>query len=200
MALTLHPSGALFGVVHGRDQLSALWPDYFTNEMSADKPAEELVRIDRGDDFGWPYCYYDSDSGTKVLAPEYDGDGVAVGRCADMEDPLVDFPAHWAPNDLEFYSGTQFPEHFRGGAFVAFHGSWNRAPLPQAGYNVAFAPFTDGAPTGEWEIFADGFAGEELSPRSAAHRPVGLALGPDGSLYISDSVRGRIWRIVSVGG
>jgi len=200
VALSLHPSGALFGVVHGRDQLSALWPDYFTNEMSAEKPAEELVRLNQGDDFGWPYCYYDPDSDTKVLAPEYGGDGVAVGRCADMEDPLVDFPAHWAPNDLEFYSGTQFPEHFRGGAFVAFHGSWNRAPMPQAGYNVAFASFTDGAPTGQWEIFADGFAGEELGPRSAAHRPVGLALGPDGSLYISDSVIGRIWRIMSDSG
>ena len=199
VALRLHPSGALFGVVHGRDQLSALWPDYFTHEMSADKPAEEFVRIERGDDFGWPYCYYDPESDTKVLAPEYGGDGVAVGRCAGMEQPLVDFPAHWAPNDLEFYSATQFPEHFRGGAFVAFHGSWNRAPMPQAGYNVAFTPFAGGSPTGDWEIFADGFAGEELGPRSAANRPVGLALGPDGSLYISDSVRGRIWRIVFVG-
>jgi glucose/arabinose dehydrogenase len=132
----------------------------------------------------------------KVLAPEYGGDGVEVGRCSDTEDPLVHFPAHWAPNDLEFYSGAQFPNSFRGGAFVAFHGSWNRAPMPQAGYNVAFAPFVGGAPTGEWEIFADGFAGEERGPRSAAHRPVGLALGPDGSLYISDSVVGRIWRIV----
>jgi glucose/arabinose dehydrogenase len=116
-----------------------------------------------------------------------------------MRDPLVDFPAHWAPNDLEFYTGTQFPGEYRGGAFVAFHGSWNRAPLPQAGYNVAFAPFEGEEPTGSWTVFADGFAGNDVSPNGAAHRPVGLAQGPDGSLYISDSRVGRIWRVMYVG-
>jgi glucose/arabinose dehydrogenase len=199
VALNTDSSGRLFGVVHGRDQLSALWSEHFSEEDSAEKPAEEFVKIEEGDDFGWPYCYFDPASDTKVLSPEYGGDGVKVGRCAEKEDPLVDFPAHWAPNDVAFYYGSQFPEAFHGGAFVAFHGSWNRAPLPQGGYSVAFVPFRGGEATGSWEIFADGFAGEDVSPRGAAHRPVGLAQGPDGSLFISDSQVGKIWKFVYTG-
>jgi glucose/arabinose dehydrogenase len=199
VALRTHPSGALFGVVHGRDQLASLWDGMFTNQQSAEKPAEEFVRIEEGDDFGWPYCYFDPDTDTKVLAPEYGGDGTITGRCTETKDPLIDFPAHWAPNDLEFYSGTQFPERYRGGAFVAFHGSWNRAPEPQAGYNVVFAPFQGNNPTGEWEVFAEGFPGDDVSPRGATYRPTGLAQGPDGSLYIADSRMGRVWRVTYTG-
>jgi glucose/arabinose dehydrogenase len=199
VALRTHPSGVLFGVVHGRDQLASLWEGMFTNQQSAEKPAEEFVRIEEGDDFGWPYCYFDPDTDTKVLAPEYGGDGTITGRCTEMKDPLIDFPAHWAPNDLEFYGGTQFPERYRGGAFVAFHGSWNRAPGPQGGYNVVFAPFQGNDPTGEWEVFAEGFPGDDVSPRGATYRPTGLAQGPDGSLYIADSRIGRIWRVTYPG-
>src|SRR5690606_40641027 len=67
----------------------------------------------------------------KVLAPEYGGNGRTIGRCAEARDPLVALPAHWGPNALLFYSGTgpaAFPAEYRGGAFIAFHGSWNRAP------------------------------------------------------------------------
>jgi len=199
VALRTHPSGALYGVVHGRDQLSALWGEHFTDEESAEKPAEEMVLIEEGDDFGWPYCYFDPATGTKVLAPEYGGDGRVIGRCGAMADPVLDFPAHWAPNDLEFYTGTQFPQEYRGGAFIAFHGSWNRGPLPEAGYNIVFVPFQGSEPIRDWEIFADGFAQGDLSPRGAAHRPVGLAQGPDGSLYVSDSQVGKIWKIVYAG-
>ena len=199
VALRSHPSGYLFGVVHGRDQLSALWSEYFTNQESAEKPAEEFVRIEEGANFGWPYCYFDPATDTKVLAPEYGGDGTITGRCGDMKDPLIDFPAHWAPNDLEFYTGTQFPEEYRGGAFIAFHGSWNRSPEPQGGYNVVFAPFQGDSPTGSWEVFADGFAGNDVSPGGADHRPVGVAMGPDGSLYISDSQVGKVWKVMYSG-
>ncbi len=87
-----------------------------------------------------------------------------------------------------------------GGAFVAFHGSWNRAPLPQAGYNVVFVSFESDEPTGEWKVFADGFAGDEVGPGSADHRPCGVAEGPDGSLYVSDDAGGRIYRILYTGG
>ncbi|UCF41468.1 MAG: PQQ-dependent sugar dehydrogenase [Gemmatimonadota bacterium] len=187
--------GELYAAIHGRDQLT-LWPDLFDDAMNAEKPAEEFVRIREGSDFGWPYCYYDPALEQKVLAPEYGGDGRAVGRCAEKDDPLIGFPAHWAPNGIHFYVGNQYPQRYRGGAFIAFHGSWNRAPLPQGGYNVVFAPFDGDEPTGAWEVFADGFAGRELSPRGAEHRPVGLAEGPDGSLYVSDDRGGRIYRIV----
>jgi glucose/arabinose dehydrogenase len=96
-----------------------------------------------------------------------------------------------------FYAGTQFPAPYRNGAFVAFHGSWNRGPLPQAGYNVTFVPFTNGKP-GKYEVFADGFAGKTplTNPGQAVARPGGLAMGPDGSLYITEDVKGRIWRVM----
>ena len=118
-------------------------------------------------------------------------------RAGKYPDPLVAFPAHWAPNDLLFYSGKSFPAKYHEGAFIAFHGSWNRAPEPQAGYKVVFQPMKDGKPNGPYEIFADGFAGEmqDNNPRNAQYRPVGLAVGPDGSLFVSDSQKGRIWRI-----
>ncbi|MDH3456013.1 MAG: PQQ-dependent sugar dehydrogenase [Gemmatimonadota bacterium] len=191
--------GALYGVVHGRDQLSQLWPEHFSEEDGAEKPAEEFVRIVEGSDFGWPYCFYDPAAGRKVLAPEYGGDGTRVGRCAQAANPLIGFPAHWAPNGLHFYRGRQFPAAFRGGAFIAFHGSWNRAPLPQGGYNIVFARFEGDEPPGRYSVFADGFAGRDVSPRGAEHRPVGIAEGPDGSLYVSDDTGGRIYRILYVG-
>ena len=186
VALALNPiNGGLYGVLHGRDQLAQLWPDLYTVEQSAEKPSEELVRIELGDDFGWPYCYHDLEQNKLVLGPEYGGDGQAVGRCANKKEPLMAFPGHWAPDGLLFYTGEMFPELYRGGAFIAFHGSWNRAPLPQGGYKVVFVPFASDEPAGSYEVFADGFAGENVGPRSATHRPMGLAQGPDGSLYIT---------------
>lgn len=192
-----HQASSLFAVMHGRDQLSTLWPEYYDNKQSAELPAEEFLQIDEGDDFGWPYCYYDGFKNQKVLGPEYGGNGEETGVCAEKKDPVMAFPAHYAPNDLVFYQGDQFPERYKHGAFVTFHGSWNRAPEPQQGYLVAFVPFTDGMPSGDWEVFADGFSKVDTvaSPGDARHRPMGLAEGPDGSLYITDSVKGKIWRI-----
>ena len=112
-----------------------------------------------------PTATYDPESDTKVLAPEYGGDGIRIGRCADTKDPLVDFPAHWAPNDLEFYTGSQFPEKYRGGAFVAFHGSWNRSPEPQGGYNVIFVPFVGAEPTGSGRSSPTVSPAETSAPR-----------------------------------
>ena len=189
----------LYALQHGRDQLATLWPKYYTNEQSAELPAEEFLRVDDGADFGWPYCYYDPAQKKKMLAPEYGGDGQKQGDCGDKGQPIMAFPAHWAPNDLVFYQGEMFPEKYQRGAFIAFHGSWNRAPMPQQGYMVAFVPFgEDGLPNGEFERFADQFAGsgdEIAAPNDAEYRPTGLAIGPDGSLYISDDTSGRIWRV-----
>jgi len=192
--------GRLFVTQHGRDQLSANWGKLYTTEQSVALPAEEVVEVTAGADYGWPYCYFDAEQGRLVLAPEYGGDGgKAVGRCARKQGPAASFPAHWAPNDLKFYQGAMFPKAYRGGAFVAFHGSWNRAPLPQGGYNIVFQPMADGKAAGPFVVFADGFAGPSKDPAGAAHRPSGLAVAPDGALYISDDKNGRIWRVTYQG-
>ena len=207
VALAVNPrDGQLYGVQHGRDMLFENWPQFYTQADDAVLPSEEFVRIRRGGDNGWPYCYHDPFQDRKVLAPEYGGDGdLIVGPqgidCAAYDAPLVTFGAHWAPNGLHFYQGSQFPPRYRHGAFVAFHGGFDRAPFPNEGYQVAFVPFDRrGRALGTWETFADGFAGSAGPlPATARHRPVGVAEGPDGSLYVSDDRGGRIYRIVYTG-
>jgi glucose/arabinose dehydrogenase len=189
---------SLWAVMHNRDSLDTLWPGQFTAEQNAEWPAEYLLKVEDGSNFGWPYCFYNNSEKKLVINPEYGGDGKKSDRCAKFNPPTVAFPGHWAPNDVMFYTGTQFPAKYRGGAFIAFHGSWNRAPLPQAGYNVTFVPFANGKPSGAYEVFADGFAGKTplANPNDAVARPGGLAQGPDGSLYITEDVKGRIWRVM----
>lgn len=208
VALAVNPgNGQLYGVQHGRDMLFENWPEFFTVEEDAVLPAEEFVKIPAGSDNGWPYCYYDDVfEHAKVLAPEYGGNGQLVSGgpgidCASYNQPIMSFGAHWAPNGLTFYTGRQFPEKYRGGAFIAFHGGFDRAPLPNEGYNVMFVPMSaNGNPSGPAELFADGFAGSSGPlPATAVHRPVGVTEGPDGSLYVSDDRGGRIWRIIFVG-
>lgn len=191
---------ALFFIFHGRDQLSQLFPEHFNDAQNAEQPSEEFHTSKGGTDHGWPYSYWNHEVGKRMMGPEYGGDG-AKETDGDFEKPLLGFPGHWAPNDLLFYNGRQFPDAFTGGAFIGFHGSWNRAPLPQRGYNIIFAPFENGKPTGDWSVFADGFPGADPldSPRNARFRPMGLANGPDGSLFITDSMKGRVWKVEWVG-
>lgn len=187
----------LYAVQHGRDGLFQMFPEQYNAEEGAELPAEEMFRVRKNSDFGWPYCYFDPYQKKKILAPEYGGDKKKQGRCSAVDTPVVSFPGHWAPNAVLFYTGSQFPAKYKEGAFIAFHGSWNRAPLKQKGYNVVFVPFKDGKASGEYEVFADGFAGsaELESPGDAITRPCGLAEGPDGSLYISDDVKGTVWKV-----
>jgi glucose/arabinose dehydrogenase len=205
------PAGALYLVMHGRDQLSTLFPDLYTDRDNAELPAEELHRVAPGLDAGWPYTYWDPRREARMVAPEYGGNGKQVDESGQYAAPLVAFPAHWAPNDMVFYNaarwggaftgGRPFPERYHNGAFIAFHGSWNRAPLPQQGYCVVFQPFEGQQSRGEYEKFADRFAGEGSvrSPNQAEYRPCGVAVAPDGALFVVDSVRGRVWRITYAG-
>ena len=190
-------AGELYFAMHGRDQLDDLWPRFFNADQREELPAEEFHVALQDSDFGWPYTYYDGLKNQRVIGPEYGGDGKKPAPDGKYPDPLVAFPAHWAPNGLVFYHGNQFPAEYRGGAFVAFHGSWNRAPGLQGGYQVVFVPMKDGKPSGDWRTFADGFMGDRpiRNPRQAKHRPVGVAVGPDGSLFVSDSAGGTIWKI-----
>lgn len=194
VALSLDASGRLWAAQHGRDQLYQNWPRLYDAHRGAELPAEELLLVRQGDDFGWPYCYYDQFTHRLVLAPEYGGDGVKVGRCAGKQAPVYAFPGHWAPEAILQTRATAIAG-FGNGLFIAFHGSWNRAPEPQAAGRVLFLPL-DGDRPGTPVSFAEGFAGAGSGGGEMRYRPDGLAQGPDGSIYISSDVGGRLWRVV----
>jgi mono/diheme cytochrome c family protein len=160
------------------------------------------MKVTEGTNYGWPYAYYDHMQKKNVLQPGYGGDGKIVGRASEFDEPAIGFPGHWAPMDVMFYHGDQFPERYNNGAFVAFHGSTDRPPYPQAGFIVCFAPFDEqGNSTGKWEVFADGFTGVDtvINTSDAVYRPMGLSTGGDGSIYISESNQGKIWRVMYKG-
>lgn len=200
LALAWH-DGHLYLAMNSRDTLDIQYPDLFKPADNQERPLEPLLQINEGSVFGWPYCFFDGLNNKMILAPEYGGDGQSIGRCAQFEPPVATFPAHYAPVDLQFFDSAALPSHYRGGAFVVMHGSWNRAPAPMAGYNVLYQPFERGKPSGKYEVFADGFAGKTplMNPNDAVSRPNGIGIGPDGSLYITESVTGKTWRVFSRG-
>lgn len=191
----------LYAVMNGMDNFHTRYPKIFSAWQAAVLPSEPFMKVTEHSDFGWPYAYYDQMQGKNLLQPGYGGDGKIGGRASKFDKPLMGFPGHWAPMDLLFYQGNQFPERYTKGAFIAFHGSTDRSPYPQAGYIVCFVPFENGAPTGKWEVFADGFTGVDtvFNTSDAEYRPMGLAEGPDGSLYICESNKGKIWRVMYKG-
>jgi len=187
-------TNTFFATGHGRGQFHDFYPQYYTPQMSQELPAETLYEFPKaGLDAGWPYIYYDQKQQKKILAPEYGGDGKKTGG-ANAIDPVVAFPAHLGPNGLHFYTGKMFPAKYKNGAFIAFHG---QSPELKKGYFVAFVPFKNGKPSGNWEIFADNFAGIDLKNPSGPiqHRPCGVSEGPDGALYICDDLNGSIYKI-----
>ena len=190
MALAIEPAtGTLYAAVHGRDQYAQNWG--WPEIEGQENPAEELFALQQGTDGGWPYCYYDPRKKQKLQNPEYGGDGQKAGECGRTAAPVLAFPAHWAPMATLFSSGTQFPASYRAGVFIAFHGSWNRAPAPQQGFRVIFAPFQNGRAAGTYDTFAAP-AGDPTSIRFS-----GLALGPDGSLYVGADAQGKVWRVMA---
>ncbi len=192
-----HFDNNLYTVMHGIDDLHRNWPNKFSVFQNTILPSEEFLKLEEGSNSGWPYCYYDHIQGKKLLTPEYGGDGKIVGRCENFNKPIIGFPGHWAPNDLLFYGGDQFPEHYKNGAFISFHGSTIRSPYPQAGYFIGFVPYVNGKFQKSVEVFADGFANKDpiINVSDAVYRPMGIAMGPDGSMYFADTEKGRIWRV-----
>ena len=192
-------AGALYLLMHDRDGLNQLWPEHFTEQDEIELPAEEFHRLEAGDDLGWPYTYYDQIRHQRMQSPEYGGDGETPAEPGRYKEPLIAFPGHWAPDDLVFYTGDQFPPRYRNGAFIAFHGPVSPRRADPGGYCVVFVPMNAaGELTGDWEYFADDF--EVPAPGTdTVGRPTGLAVGPDGSLFIGDDAGGRIWKVTYAG-
>jgi glucose/arabinose dehydrogenase len=130
----------------------------------------------------------------RLKAPEYGGEPGDVVTDPSYSVPVAAFPPHSSPLDIEFYNATQFPAAYQGGAFVALQGGFGGGN-PQNGYEVWFLPTPPASGFAEPVLFAGGFAGAERSPQTAVYRPSGLAVGPDGALYVVESKTGRIWRI-----
>ncbi len=166
-------TNTLWASIQERDRLGDdLVPDYFTS-------------IKQGGFYGWPYAYFgpNEDPRNKGKAPELVKKTIV---------PDVSLGAHVAVIDWKFYTGSQFPAKYRNGAFLALHGSWNRAD--RVGQSVAFVPFKDGKPAGPPEAFLTGWM---LGPdkREVWGRPTGIMIMKDGSLLVSDDGGNKIWRI-----
>lgn len=185
-------SKTVFATQHGRS-FDGKSGAFFTPQKNSELPGETIYELKQGLDAGWPYAYYDQQQKKVMLSPEYGGDGTKPGD-AKYAAPAVAFPGHLAPNDLLFYTGNQFPKRYKNGAFVAFHG---RAASPTRGYFVAFIPFVNGKLSNDWEVFADNFTGQDLEHPTGPlkYRPMGLAQGPDGALYVADDLKGTIFKI-----
>jgi glucose/arabinose dehydrogenase len=154
--------------------------------MGDDVPPENVYIVREGLDYGWPRCH----SGD-VVDPEFGG----TSGCDGVEQPVTKMQAHSAPLGMVFYTGQDgerpFPEEYWGDLFVAFHGSWNRSE--PTGYKVVRLPLDGSEPTGSVIDFAVGWL--DGATDEASGRPVGLAVGPDGALYVSDDKGGFVYRI-----
>ena len=192
---------SLYGILHDRDDGAQVWPQYFTEEQEL-AVGDALYRISRGTDFGWPYSYYDGVRKQRLVAPEYGGDGKTLAPAGAGATPVLSMvgePSKAAPVDMVLYNATQFPAAWRGGLFISRHGGIGPArPGGYEGYDIVFLPMDAKGAPGKVIPFATGFAGPSPDDRTiakSAARPNGLALAPDGALFVVDSKNGKLWRI-----
>ena len=200
-ALAWKPGVGLYAVNYGRDATEKNWPDMVSNADGL-AIADEMHLVGKDTDMGWPYTYWDLKRKVRLKAPEYGGDNKTVVTDMKYSVPVAAFTAHVAPQDVAFYTASQFPAEYRGGAFIPFHGAGGPDTNGHdMGYSVGFVPFDKSGKAGTPKVFADGFAGgdDQRDGKKANFRPTGVAVGPDGALYISDSVKGRIWRVTYSG-
>ena len=134
----------LYAATHGRDELSDNWPTLFSDAQNNEVPAETFARVDEGEDFGWPYCYFDTAKGEHVFAPEYGGDGARIGDCGSKAMPDITFPAT-GPRTEWHSPATSDCRSAIGTARSSRSTSWQCKPL-QAGFLVVFVPFENGVP------------------------------------------------------
>lgn len=175
--LAFDAQGRLWAVVNQRDDIGP------TQAVTDNLPPDELDLVTAGGVYGWPQCYPDPAAHDRLPNPEYQS-----ATCSGQVAAALDFQAHSAPLGIAFYYASKFPTAYRGNAFVAFHGSWNRS-VP-TGDKVVRVTFAGGVPTG-YSDFVTGW----LQNGSYHGRPVGLAVGPDGALYVSDDNLGQIYRV-----
>lgn len=204
VALTVDPEdGAVYGAPQGIDHLHGWWPDAdYSARDAATIPAETMFRITERSDYGFPYCMYDPTASRMVLAPAYGGRRSNGDRddnserCRSLPTPLATFPAHAAPLAMLVYRSASFPSHYRGGFFVALHGSLFSAPLEPTGYMVMFVPRDAAGRVGVAEPFVRTANSRRFA--SGNLRPSGLGVGADGALFVSDDAGGRVWRVRAV--
>jgi len=144
-----------------------------------------LTSVKEGGFYGWPYSYFG-----QHVDPNHKGECPDLVKKAIVPD--VALGSHTASLGLCFYSADKFPAHYRNGAFIGQHGSWNSSKL--VGYKVAFVPFVNGKPTGKVEDFLTGFI-KNLDKKEVHGRPVGVAVAKDGSLLVADDSGNKIWRV-----
>ena len=195
-ALAWRDGDNLYTTWHGRDGTSKGWPE-LVSQADDDNIPDEMFRVTKGSDMGWPYTYWDAKRKVRLTAPEYGGDGKTPVTDSKYAKPVaVFFPLRPATLDMTFYNATQFPARYRNGAFLAMHGGNDPEPVAggRNGYNVMFVPFS-GNRAGKPESFAEGSAPAPKHIKTAPYRPVGVSVGPDGALYVAETVKGKIWRI-----
>jgi glucose/arabinose dehydrogenase len=161
--------------------------DHNTDWLGDDEHGEELNRIIEGSKYGWPFVHDKS-----KFHPKNEPEGGHAAWAKTSREPALLYTPHAAPMQMVFYTGSQFPREYRGDAFVAMRGSWNRRP--PVGYEVVRVRFEQGKPV-SFESFLSGFLVQEGSRWSHFGRPVGLAVLPDGSLLVGDDTKGVIYRV-----